>query len=295
MILTELALLGVTHLPVSQTPIGLRGASLPTPPTPWRLGYGYEPPAPDLLDWLTSHGAQLVQLPLQDSPAIASSQVDVTLRHDEGSIVSYGVLVAYDPQLERSRQVALAVGKVIESYPNRSSRAFPEAIADEPLSFHLFFGILLPLLLVTACAMGVLAARSRGIRGKFGAGLAQVAGLLVLLTIQLPDIEFPGNEATSSSMYAVGLIVLIPIVLVIASPLSLAMASWRSAPAPRVWWLVAGCCVTAAFFLLVTTSLFDHTVSAWPLSRISGWLTLCGLLVFGCLTAVIARRQGAAI
>src|SRR5579871_5414668 len=194
-VLTELGLVGVTHLPVDPNPIGLRGVSLPTPPTPWRLGYGYEPPASDLLAWLSGHGAQFLPVPLQDSPAIASSRVDAVLRHDSDSISAYGVMVAYDPERQRSREVALAVGKLIDGYPGRISRAFVTPIGDEPLSFHVFFGILMPLLLLAACAMGVLAARSHRIRGRFGAGLALVAGLLVLVSVQVPYIDFPGNEA----------------------------------------------------------------------------------------------------
>lgn len=265
------------------------------PALPWRLGYGYEPPSQGLIAWLRSSGAEFSQVPLQDSPAITSAAVDATLRDVPGSVNDEYVAVSYDPEIARSRQVALAVGKMIGRYPGGAARPLYQPVSDVPVSYHVFFTILLPLLMLIASGLGVLLARSTRIRGRLGAGLTLVAALFLVLTIQLPGWNFPGNEGQSVFLGEyLGSLAILPLAvigLILAAPLALALASIREIPRiPRAWWAVGTACLTVVCFWLATAWVYDGQASSWPLTQVSGWLAAPGLLAFGLMTFILRRQ-----
>ena len=281
----------VSHWPVRDTPVALETRDLGHPASP-RVGYGYRPPSAGLMDWLRTGGFQFVVVSLEDREAIQSGQVDAKVMDDDGIQTNY-ISVDYDAQSARSRAVAKLLQKRIDSYPARPTRALLSAVAGVPFSFHLFMGLILPLLIMSAVALGVFVTRRERLRGKLGIGLLYAAIFLVVLTFRLSGANFPGDESISSFFYypPFGLA---PVGLVMAAPLALGLAAFAMTLRVRAQlrWVVVPALLTLVAFFFAASSIFDPS-GRWAISDVPQLLTLPALLVGGVASGTLAVLRGA--
>lgn len=292
--LTELSLLTVTHWPVRETTVEAETQDLGRPVAPLRVGYGYRPLSGALMDWLRSADFQLVVVNVADRDIIQSGRVDAKVMDDDGGVTNY-VTVEYDAQSARSRAVGKLLQQRIDAFPGRPTHALLSPVSNEPFSFHLFFGVVLPLLVLASVALGVFLSRRERIRGRVGIGLLYAAGFLIMLTLLLPGRNFPGNESISASLEYPPL-PLLPVGLFISAPLAVGLASLRALrDRAQTHWVLVLPALTVLGFVLVASGSFDGSPSAWVISQVPGTLTLSALFVAGFGSAILARALGAAL
>jgi hypothetical protein len=245
------------------------------------------------MGWLEEAGFKFVPLDFKDNKAIQSGRVDVDVFDDSGVNTDY-VAVDYDAQSERSAAVASLVAERMDAFPGRPTHALLSAVPNETFTFHLFFEVVFPLLLLASVALGAFVSRRDRMRGKAGLALAYATVFLIAVISLTANVEFPGNDGISTVFAYIPPVLLLPGGLLLALPLSFGLAGSAGLIQKRdLRWAIPPAAFTAIAFLFAAAATFDPTASAWT-SNLPG-IFLPALCLGGVGTPILARARGVRI